>query len=152
GLYLYQAWTSFISEALEDASLGLRSIRLSRSEGLNRVQLRKIRDRDLQTLAGDLARMKTLSDAVEEAIGKVESTYESATNFHDTLDSLVSDETFDVGLYKPIMSANGKHLEGIGEKLSDFRTEFGRVSKRMASLAEDVKEEQTERAARPTSR
>lgn len=152
GLYLYQAWTSYIEDALEDAALGLRSIRLSRSESLTKVQIAKLRDREVEILARIFARMEALTKTVEDAITKVESTYESAVNFHETLDSLVSDEAFDVGLYKPILSTNGRHLEGVREDIASFRTEFARVSKRLAVLATEVREEQAGRASVSSSR
>jgi putative peptide zinc metalloprotease protein len=152
GLYLYQAWTSYIEDALEDAALGLRSIRLSRSESLTKAQIAKLRDREVGVLAQILARMEALTKTVEDAVTKVESTYESAVNFHETLDSLVSDEAFDVGLYKPILSTNGRHLEGVREDIAKFRTEFARVSKRLAVLAAGVREEQAGRASRSSPR
>ena len=147
GLYLYQAWASYLGGALDDAALRLRSIRLSRSTPLTKVQIAKLRDRELGLLVQDLGRMEALSKAVEDSISKMESTYESAVNFHESLDSLVSDEIFDVGLYKPIMTANGRHLEGFREKFGNFRTEFARVSKRLAALAPEAKEEWERRGA-----
>jgi hypothetical protein len=147
GLYLYQAWTSYIGSALEDAALGLRSIRLSRSTPLTKVQMARLPMRELAKLERDFNRMESLTKLVDDAMAKIESTYESAVNFHETLDSLVSDETFDVGLYRPIMSTNSRHLEGVREKFESFRTEFGRVSKRIATLAAEAREELARRAS-----
>ena len=145
GLYLYQAWTSYVGAALDDAALRLRSIRLSRTTPLTKTQVAKLHDGELEALERDFERMEWLSKAVENAISKIESTYESAVNFHETLDTLVSDEVFDVGLYKPIIAANGRHLEGFRVRFENFRSEFGRVSKRLAALAPDVHEELTQR-------
>jgi len=147
GLYLYQAWTSYIGSMLDDAAIRLRSIRLSRSAPLTKAQISKLRDRELAILGRDFSRMEALMNMVNDAMSKIESTYESAVNFHETLDSLVSDETFDVGLYRPIMSSNSSHLEGVRDKLGNFRTEFEKVSKRLAALAPDVREERSRRAS-----
>ncbi len=152
GLYLYQAWTSFIGSALDDSALRLRSIRLSRTAPLTKVQVSKLRDRELEMLGKNIERMEALAKAVEEAMTKIESAYESAVNFHETLDSLVNDEVFDVGLYKPIMSANGRQLEGFRDRFENFRIEFGRVSKRLATLAPDVREELAGRAKSSTDK
>jgi len=150
GLYLYQAWASYTASALDDSALRLRSIRLSRSTPLTKAQLTKLRDSELRMLKEDLGRMESLSKAVDDAMSKMESTYESAVNFNETLDSLVSDEVFDVGLYKPIMTANGRHLEGFNDKFANFRAEFGRVAKRLALLGPEVEEELANR--RPQAR
>jgi hypothetical protein len=147
GLYLYQAWTSYMGETLEDARLGLRSIRLARSALLTKAQISSLRARDLDALENNLVRMETIVRFVEEAKTKVGSTYESALNFHETLEALVGEEVFDVGLYKPVISVNGRQLKGIRDKIGDFDSEFRRVSKRLANLAVDVKEEKTRRAS-----
>ena len=151
GLYLYQAWASYTSSALDDSALRLRSIRLSRSTPLTKAQLAKLRDSELSMLKEDLGRMESLTKAVDDAMSKMESTYESAVNFNETLDSLVSDEVFDVGLYKPIMSANGRHLEGFNDKFANFKAEFGRVSKRLAALSPEVEEELANRRTQSKS-
>ena len=151
GLYLYQAWASYISTILDDAAIRLRSIRLSRATPLTKVQIAKLRDQELAVLSEDVERMEALTKTVEGAISKIESTYESAINFNDSLDSLVSDETFDIGLYKPIMSSNSRHLEGVRDKFENFRSEFERVSKRLDGLGPEVREELARRASGPKS-
>ncbi len=147
GLYLYQAWTSYVGEMLQDAALGLQSIRLGRSMSLTKAQVGALRDDELETLGEDLKAMAAMTKTVESSLGKLESTYESAKNFHEMLDSLVSDEAFDVGLYTPILSSNARHLEGVRDRLEDFRSEFGRVSKKLEDHAAEIEEERSRRAA-----
>jgi len=149
GLYLYQAWTSFIGEGLDEAALGLRSIRLAQPAPLTKTQAAKLRDTELETLIESLNRTEALSRIVVEAIGKVESTFESAKNFHDSLGSLVTDESFDIGLFKPILTVNGEHLEGVGDRISMFRDEFARISKGLAASRAEVVEEYSRRASKP---
>jgi len=147
GLYLYQAWTSYIGEALEEATLGLKSIRLSHPSSLAKTQVEKFRDSELGALKRSLDRLATLQTAVTDAVEKVESTYESATNFHEMLQSLVTDESFDVGLYKPILDVNEEHLKGMRDKIEEFRDEFGWVSKRLQSSGAAVTEEYGQRTS-----
>ena len=147
GLYLYQAWTSYACDILDDARLGLRSIRLARSGSLTKVQIASLQDRELETLERDLEGMQTIAKFVEEAVSKVESTYQSALNFHETLETLVSDETFDVGLYRPILSINGRQLEGVNDKIGSFQSEFGKISKKLATVAADIRDEQAKRTS-----
>ncbi len=151
GLYLYQAWASYIAAELNDAALRLRSIRISRSTPLTKVQIAGLRERELNLLAGNFGRMEDLAKRVEDSMSKIESTYQSAVNFHETLDSLVGDGTFDIGLYKPIMSTNAKHLEGVQDKFENFGSEFRKVSKRLAALGAEVREEKAKRASKPVS-
>ena len=151
GLFLYQAWTGYIGGVLEDAALGLRSIGLAPSISLTKAQALKLREDELEELKLDFERIEKLTKTVEEGMTKVESTYESATNFHETLGSLVSDESYDVGLYRPILSTNGKHLEGVRERVKDFQAEFAKVSKKLAASKEVIDGEYSRRASGATS-
>jgi len=151
GLYLYQAWTGYIGGALEDATLGLRSIRLAPSISLTKAQASKLQEDELEELKLDFERIEKLTKIVEEGMTKVESTYESAMNFHETLCSLVSDETYDVGLYRPILRTNGKHLEGVRDRAKEFQTEFSKVSKKLAASKEVIDGEYSRRASEAKS-
>lgn len=149
GLYLYQAWTSIMGEALEDAALGLKSLRLAQTTSLTRTQASKLRDNELELLEQDLGQFEKLARMVEDAIPKIDSTYQSALNFHETLKTLVSDEAFDVGLYKPILNANEKHLAGFKEKVELFHGEFGKVSRQIDEDATIVRERAGKSSASP---
>jgi hypothetical protein len=151
GLYLYQAWTSWMGEALEDSALGLKSLRLAHTASLTKRQSAKLRDKELELLEQDLGRLETLAQTVENAMPRIESTYESALNFHETLETLVSDEAFDIGLYNPILHANARHLEGMKEKIEQFRSEFEKASRRIASDAAVIREERSRRASEASS-
>jgi putative peptide zinc metalloprotease protein len=152
GLFLYQAWTNYIGEVLADAALGLGSIGLAPSVSLTKREVAGLRDEELALLEEDLARVEGLTATVEEAMSKIESTFESAQNFHETLSSLVSDETFDIGLYRPILSANSKHLEGVRDRIGEFRAEFRKVSQRLVASAAAVREENSRRASSMSAR
>lgn len=151
GLYLYQAWISFIREALDDAALGLKSIRLSRPTSLTKSQAAKLHDSELASLKECLDQMEALIPTVTEALTRIESTFESASNFHESLENLVVDESFDVGLYKPILTANGQHLKGVKEKIEEFTDEFEWVSKRLTASKTEIGEERSERVSKASS-
>ena len=151
GLYLYQAWTSYIGEALQEAALGLKSIRLSHPASLTKTQATKLHDDELSVLGRCLHGLEAVSSAVLEAVGKIESTTESSMNFHEMLEGLVTDGSFDVGLYRPILAANEEHLKGVKEKISEFRDEFGWVSKRLEASKGEVIAESASRASGPPS-
>lgn len=145
GLYLYQAWISYIGERLEESALGLKSLRLASTASLTKTQASKVSEGELRTLESELGRMSALAETVEQILPKIESTYESAKNFHEELRSMVAGEEFDVGLYKPILRSNERHLEGFEGKIEGFQSEFRKVSKRMAADADVVKEENSRR-------
>ncbi|HXW37584.1 MAG TPA: M50 family metallopeptidase [Nitrososphaerales archaeon] len=145
GLYLYQAWIGYISEILDEAALGLVSLRLAHSS-FTKNHAAKLSGDEVTELEQDFGRVEKLVKTVEDAMVRVESTFESAMNFHETLDMLVSDEIFDIGLYKPILSANGAHLHGVKEEIEEFRVEFGKISKRLATSAEIIRGEASRRA------
>ena len=152
GLYLYQAWTSYISGALQEAALGLKSIRLSHPASLTKTQVAKLRDDELGALGRNLEGLEEASKAVLEAVVKIESTSESSVNFHEMLEGLVTDGSFDVGLYRPILAANAEHLKGVKERIDEFRDEFEWVSKRLETSGEEIKAEAAARAADPLSK
>jgi hypothetical protein len=151
GLYLYQAWTNYMREALEDSALGLKSLRLAHTVSLTKTQSAKLSDKELALLEQDLGRLETLTQTVENAVPKIESTYESALNFHETLESLVSDEAFDIGLYNPILHANARHLEGMKEMMEQFRSEFEKASRKIAGDAIMIREERSRRSSEASS-
>jgi len=147
GLFLYQAWTNYIGEVLGDAALGLSSIGQAPSVSLTKTQVGGLRDEELALLENDLTRFEVLTATVEEAMSKIESTFESALNFHETLTSLVSDETFDIGLYRPILNANSRHLEGVRDRIERFQAEFRKVSQRLAASTAEVRQEKSRRTS-----
>jgi putative peptide zinc metalloprotease protein len=147
GLFLYQAWTGYIGEVLEDATLGLRSIRLVPSISMTKTQTAKLSDHELGLIKEDHDRMAQLVKASEESIVKLTSTLDSASNFHESLGSIVENEAFDIGLYRPILTANGKHLTGIRERIKDFQTELSRIRKVLDTSAAEVKAEYFRRAS-----
>jgi hypothetical protein len=147
GLYLYQAWTSYIGEALQEAAIGLKSIRLSHPASLTKTQVAKLHDDELAVLGRSLKGLEAVTSAVLEAVGKIESTTESSMNFHEMLEGLVTDGSFDVGLYKPILAANEEHLKGVKEKIGEFKDEFEWVSKRLAASKEEITTESASRAS-----
>ena len=152
GLYLYQAWTGYISDALEEAALGLKSIRLSRPASLTKSQAMKLLDRELALLKCGLENLATLNGTVDGAIGKLESTFESAKNFHEMLTGLVTDQSFDVGLYKPLLTANEEHLKGVKEKIESFRQEWEWVAERLEAARDVVMKEDNRRASESSIR
>jgi hypothetical protein len=147
GMFLYQAWASYAREVLNESALGLKSIRLAPSISLTKTLAAKLSDGELELLRHDFERIEALSKIVGEGLTKAENTLATAVNFHDTLDSLVSDQTFDIGLYKPLIGANGKHLKDLGAKIEEFRDEFARVSKKLAGSTAVIGEEHSRRAA-----
>jgi Asp-tRNA(Asn)/Glu-tRNA(Gln) amidotransferase C subunit len=148
GLFLYQAWTGYIMEVLEEAALGLKSIRLARSAtSLTKTKVMKLSEEELDSLVQDLDRIKRLIDAVNGAVSRIEGTRESAMNFHETLVSMVSDETFEIGLYEPILSANEKHLGMVENEVKEFKEEFRRIAKEVAATAASITDECSRRAS-----
>ena len=152
GLYLYQAWTSYIGDALDEAALGLKSIRLSRPALLTKTAALKLSDGEPMMLKRSLDLLANLDGTVNEAIGKVESTFETASNFHEMLADLVTDQSFDVGLYKPLLAANEEHLKGVREKIGEFRKEWEWVAKRLVATRDVVVKENDRRATELASR
>ncbi len=148
GLFLYQAWTGYMTEALDEATLGLRSIRLAPSYSFAKTHLMKLSDRELDVLRQEFDRIGTLKQMVGEAMTQVQSTYESALNFHETLNSVVSDEDFDVGLYRPILSANDKRLANVKGKIEKFQDEFNKVTDELGKVMREVNEEYSKRSSR----
>ena len=146
GMFLYQAWASYIRNALQDSALGLKSLRLSRSS-MTKTQATRLLDEELVTLDDGFHRFEDVAKTIEEVLPKMESTYESSVNFQQALDDLLRDEAFDVGLYEPILRSNEKHLEGLKEKIEEFRSEFAKVAKNLGSDASIVREERSRRAA-----
>jgi hypothetical protein len=151
GLYLYQAWIGYIGDALEDSALGLKYLRLAHVASLTKTLVGKLRDKELEMLERDFRSFEGVTRIVENAIPKIETTYESALNFHETLDTLVSDETFDIGLYNPILRANAKHLEGVKGRIELFGSEFEKARKRIAADAAVVREERSRRLSEALS-
>ncbi len=141
GLFLYQAWTGYISEVLDEAAVGLKSIRQTPSYSFAKTRLMKLPDQELKVLKQDLDRFETLRQTVVDAIARIRSTYESARNFHEALHSLVGDETFDVGLYKPIVSTNDLRLARVTNKIEKFQDEFDRVSVELGTVMVEVNTE-----------
>ncbi|HEY6282760.1 MAG TPA: PqqD family peptide modification chaperone, partial [Nitrososphaerales archaeon] len=152
GLYLYQAWTSYIVEALEEAALGLKAIRLSHPAPMTKTQASKLGDEELSTLKRNLDRVEGLSKAVAGAVEKIESTFQSAVNFHEMLGSIATDESFDVGLYTPILVANEEHLKGVEERVEEFRKEFEWVSRRLGASRDAIGEESERRSSEAVSK
>lgn len=149
GLYLYQAWTSYIREALEDATLGLKSIRLAHPASMTATQASKLRPGEVETLKDTLDRMERLTPIVAHALEQIEGTYESSANFHEMLQGLVADQSVDVGLYRPILAANEEHLKGVKVRLDEFRKEFDWATKRISASKDIIGEERTRRAKEP---
>jgi hypothetical protein len=89
-----------------------------------------------------------LKQTVSEAVTQVQSTYESALNFHETLNSLAADETFDIGLYRPILITNGERLASVKGKVGQFQVEFNRVSDELGKIMRDIDEECAKRSPR----
>jgi Coenzyme PQQ synthesis protein D (PqqD) len=152
GLYLYQAWTGYIREALEEATLGLKSIRLAHPASMTPTQASKIHDGEVGTLKSALDGLGSLTTIVTEAIGKIESTFESSANFHEMLQGLVEVESVDVGLYRPILAANEEHLKGVKDKIEEFRKEFDWVAERVTASREVVDGELAKRTVSPHAR
>ena len=92
-------------------------------------------------------RMGKMAETVGEAISKVRSTCQSAMNFHQTLVSLVSDEAFDIGLYKPILSTNEARLDSMQGEIDSFQDEFEKVSGKLGRARDEVTEERSRRAS-----
>ncbi len=152
GLYLYQAWTSVMDEVLEDAAVGLGSIRLSPSASMTKTLVGKLSGRELAKMAAGMEGLERVLAAATEAAARIASTYESAANFHEGLVSLMDVETYDIGLYKPVLDANARRLEGVGEMLKQFRTELSRLSKRASAGRELLEEERRIREQAPAPR
>jgi len=148
GLFLYQAWMACILEALGEATVGLKSVRLLPSP-LTRPQTAKLTDKELSSLVSDFAMMDSLQKAATDGTAKIMSTYQSATNFHEALQSLVTDEVFEVGLFMPILNANRKRLEGLGEALDLFEKEWAKTYDRFARSKGIVEEEISKRRTKP---
>jgi hypothetical protein len=146
GVFLYQAWIGFIREALDDSAIGLRSLRALPTP-ITKAQATKLSAEELKLLGEDFGRLEALHKAVEESMTKIESTYQSALNFHETLQSLVVDEGFDVGLYNPILNANQKRLEGVREGLNALAKEWSRSYEKFRKTAEATEEEASRRAS-----
>jgi hypothetical protein len=151
GLFLYQAWTGYIGEALDEAALGLKAIRQAPSHSLSKTQIKKLSDEELTLLSQDFAWVETLRQTVNEAIMRITSTYESATNFHEMLTSLVDDESFDIGLYEPILRTNDNRLATVKDKVKRFKDEFNRVSDELRDVTVEINGEYSKRKSMPGS-
>jgi hypothetical protein len=148
GLFLYQAWTGYIGEVLDEAALGLKSIRQAPSYSLAKTHIVRLPHEELNVLKQDFDWIETLRQTVDEAITRITSTYESAINFHEMLNSLVSEETFDVGLYEPILRTNDKRLTNVKNKIKKFQDEFNRVSDELGALMSEINEEYSRRTSK----
>jgi hypothetical protein len=146
GVFLYQAWIGFIREALDDAAIGLRSLR-ALPTAVTKAQVTKLSQEELKLLREDFGRLEALHKAIEESMTKIESTYQSALNFHETLQSLVADEGFDVGLYTPILNANQKRLEGVREGLNALAKEWSKTYEKFHKAADAAEEEASRRGS-----
>ena len=149
GLFLYQAWIGFINEALREGALGLQSVR-ALPAAVTKLQAPKLASDELNFLKMDFERMNSLRNLVEESLTKVSSTYESAVNFHETLENLIEDEGFDVGLYNPILRANQDRLEGVKEQIDRFQREWARTFDKFSKTEATVTEEIVKRASKVT--
>jgi hypothetical protein len=149
GLFLYQAWTGFMNEALNEAAMGLRSIRPAASYRFADADVAKLSEKELDVLRQEFDHFGAVKQAVSKAMGQVKSTHESALNFHEALNSLVSDVAFDVGLYRPILITNGARLAGVKGKIEEFQAEFDRVSKMIDKITRDLSEEHAKRSSSP---
>ncbi len=145
GLFLYQAWTGYMGEALDEAALGLRSIRLAPTHSFAKTHIMKLSDSELDLLRREFDQIGTLKQIVGEAMVQLQSTYESALNFRETLNSLMSDEVFDIGLYKPILSTNDKRLANLRNRIEKFHDEFNRVTDELEKVMHGVNEEYSKR-------
>jgi hypothetical protein len=144
GMYLYQAWISYMRGVLDDGTLGLKSIWFAGGSP-TRSKVAKFSDDELRLIKTDLEHMETLVNTARKAMTRARSTYETASNFHEMMDSLLGGESFDVGLYRPILASNERHLEGVKERLDGFEEELERISKRFASFYGVVFEEYSKR-------
>jgi len=149
GLFLYQSWTGFMNEALGEAAMGLKSIRPATSYHLTKEDLQKLAREELGVLRREFVQFRAVNEAVKDAMGQVQSTYMSAQNFHEALNSLVSDVAFDVGLYRPILVTNGTRLASAKGRIEQFTAEFERVYEILDEISRDIEEEQSKRSSTP---
>jgi len=140
----------YMLETIGEAAVGLKSVRLLPSP-LTRPQTAKLTDGELSFLGSDFRTMDSLQKAVADGAAKIMSTYQSAKNFYDALQSLVTDEGFEVGLFLPILNANQKRLEGLGETLDRSEEEWAKTYDRFVRSKGIVEEEISRRKAEPGS-
>jgi Coenzyme PQQ synthesis protein D (PqqD) len=147
GLFLYQAWVGYINEILSESALGLGSIRQAQSLSFTKSQVSKLQDREIEVLKKNLVQFDGLRKVVDESLVRIRSAYQSAKNFHESLNSLLTQQNFDVGLYRPILRANEEHLSGLKEKIQTFQDEFERVSDQLGKMSVAINEQYMKRTA-----
>jgi hypothetical protein len=124
GLFLYQAWTGYISEVFYESAIGLKSLNQAPYSSFGKLQIAKMSLEELRILLGDLKKLEELRGIVIEALGRIRSSYQSASNFHESLKILLEDQSFDIGLYKPIILTDEEHLKLVKDKIGMFEEEF----------------------------
>ncbi|MGI0078580.1 MAG: PqqD family peptide modification chaperone [Nitrososphaerales archaeon] len=145
GLFLYQAWAGYIREALYEAALGLKSISQGSYNSFGKAQVTKLSDAELQIISQNLEQLRPLRKAADEALSRIRSGYQSARNFHESLVSLLDEQNFDVGLYKPILTTNDEQLESVKEKIDKFQEEYGRAFDQLGKIGAVVSEQYSKR-------
>src|SRR5487761_1093302 len=146
GLFLYQAWVGYVREILYEASLGLGSIRQGQFSSFSKTQIAKLSSEELQLLREDFGQLDPLRKAVDESLLRIRSAYQSAKNFHESLVSLLDEQNFDVGLYKPILTSDDEHLAGVKEKIDKFQQEYEKALDQLEKTGLNVGEQSAKRA------
>jgi hypothetical protein len=141
GLFLYQSWAGYMKEALYEAALGLRSITQGSSNSLGKSQAAKLSSVELQFLSQNFDQLEHLRKSADEAITRIRSAYRSAKNFHESLVSLLDEQNFDIGMYKPILESNDQQLDGVNDKIDKFEQEYIRAFDRLGEISTIVHEQ-----------
>lgn len=139
GLFLYQAWSGYIKEALYEASLGLRSINLQMN-ALAEEHLKELSDSDLMLLHQNFVQLEKIRAITEKALTHVKSSYQSAKNFQESIVLQLEEQSYNIGFYMPMLKANEANLEDLKERINDFQKEqtkaLNRLITRVTAAAE----------------
>jgi hypothetical protein len=146
GLFLYQTWSAYISHVLEEATLGIMSIRRGPSYSLGKPAIAKMHDGELFILKDDLDSLEEIDKTVKESVNRLVFTLDDASKFYHSAETLISDETFDIGMYKGILNVTKETMKNVRGKIEKFDHEFDRVSKELSRIKSEVDEEAKKRS------
>jgi hypothetical protein len=141
GLFTYQTWGAYISHVLDEASLGLMSVRRAPSYTMGKVAIAKLHNNELFMLKEDLDSLDEITQTVRDSICRVNTTLENASKFYEGATNLLSDETFDIGMYKGILTITHEGLKEVAGKIKKFDVEFAKVARELSRIYSEVNEE-----------
>ena len=141
GLFTYQTWGAYIRHVLDQASLGLMSVRRAPSYTMGKATIAKLHNNELFMLKEDLESLDEITQTVRDSISRVNTTLENASKFYEGATTFLSHETFDIGMYQGILRITQEGLKEVAGKIKKFDIEFAKVSRELSRIRSEVNEE-----------